>query len=519
MKRVFLILLGTMFVASGATAKKNDHPSFPRSFTEDKRGYMSEAYWKHWNEEEQAQIDADIEKYRKADAKLEIKDLGRNRKVKIEQISHEFIFGAHIFNFNQLGKKEYNDRYKRSYGELFNSATVPFYWTHLEWERGKVRFETAENDTEEWWNNCTEPQRQFHWRRPSTDQIVDFCEQKGIRAHGHVLVWGSRGNGMARWWPDLMTPAEMETWKTLFTKKNLYANKAEKGNEKWNNLTLDEIAKLFPDYPKALDNAWINRIKQIAERYKGRIQSWDVVNESADDNGKKWIPENHPVSRSRRYSLMSGDYPYKALKWAEEYFPKEVKLNINDFRRSPTYTAQVKRLQERGCKIDIMGIQMHIFNTKKCLAMAEGAKTQTPKQVRKYIGWASETGLPLHMSEITIASPSQDERGLMIQAILAQNLYRLWFSQKNMMGITWWNTVDGCGLKGEPAVSGIFFRDMKEKPVYWALDQLINHEWKTNTTVKADKNGNVEFRGFKGKYRITYKDNSGKTKTMEYTLK
>jgi len=166
-----------------------------------------------------------------------------------------------------------------------------------------------------------------------------------------------------------------------------------------------------------------------------------------------------------------------------------------------------------------MGIQMHIFNTKKCLAMAEGAKTQTPKQVRKYIGWASETGLPLHMSEITIASPSQDERGLMIQAILAQNLYRLWFSQKNMMGITWWNTVDGCGLKGEPAVSGIFFRDMKEKPVYWALDQLINHEWKTNTTVKADKNGNVEFRGFKGKYRITYKDNSGKTKTMEYTLK
>ena len=87
------------------------------------------------------------------------------------------------------------------------------------------------------------------------------------------------------------------------------------------------------------------------------------------------------------------------------------------------------------------------------------------------------------------------------------------------MGITWWNTVDGCGKKGEPAVSGIFFRDMKEKPSYWALDQLINHEWKTNVTVKADENGKVQFRGFKGKYHITYKDNKGKTQTLEYILK
>ena len=60
---------------------------------------------------------------------------------------------------------------------------------------------------------------------------------------------------------------------------------------------------------------------------------------------------------------------------------------------------------------------------------------------------------------------------------------------------------------------------MQEKPAYHALDQLINHEWKTNTTVKADKGGNVEFRGFKGKYRITYKNDEGKTESVEYILK
>ena len=139
--------------------------------------------------------------------------------------------------------------------------------------------------------------------------------------------------------------------------------------------------------------------------------------------------------------------------------------------------------------------------------------------MREYVGWASEVGLPLHLSEVTITAPSANERGLMIQGVITQQLYRLWFSQEKMMGITWWNVVDNCGAKGEPSVSGIFTRDMKEKPVYYALDQLINHEWKTNTTVKADEGGKVQFRGFKGKYRITYKDKRGKTQVIEYTLK
>ena len=54
---------------------------------------------------------------------------------------------------------------------------------------------------------------------------------------------------------------------------------------------------------------------------------------------------------------------------------------------------------------------------------------------------------------------------------------------------------------------------------FYALDNLINHEWKTNMTVKASKNGNVEFRGFKGKYHITYTDKFGKEQVIEYHLK
>ena len=515
MKKTILLAVSALFMGYAAQAQE---PVFPRSQAEDTKGYMSEEYWKIWNPEEMARIDADIEKYRKADGELVLENLGRKRDVKIEQIEHEFIFGAHIFNFNQLGKKEYNDRYKELYGTLFNRATVPFYWKEFELEQGKPRFATEYRDTEEFWNKCADPNAELHWRRPSTDQIVEFCESKGIRMHGHVLVWGNRKWQMPYWYKNLMSEEERASFSRYFPNEpNRWASKDVISKE-WTYMSFDEAAATFSTFIRNLDTALENRIKQIAEHYKGRLHSYDVVNESAEDMKDDLIPENHAASKSR-YGIMNGDYPYKSLKWAEKYFPKEVALNINDYFKKPTYTEQTNRLLERGCKIDVMGLQMHLFDLKLCQGIADGAKIQTPSQVREYVGYANQTGLPLHLSEITITAPSPDERGLMIQGIITQQLYRLWFSQEKMIGITWWNVVDGCGAKKEPTVSGLFTRDMQPKPSYYALNQLINNEWKTNTTVQADANGKVQFRGFKGKYRITYKDKKGKTQVVEYTLK
>ena len=125
------------------------------SFAEFKvdRSVMSDAYWKIWNDDVQKKIDADIEKYRKADATVEI-DAPDGATVTASQKTHDFFFGAHIFNFNQLGKKEWNDRYKDLYGTLFNSATVAFYWRTLEMYPYAPRFEERYEDTENFWNNC-----------------------------------------------------------------------------------------------------------------------------------------------------------------------------------------------------------------------------------------------------------------------------------------------------------------------------------------------------------------------------
>jgi GH35 family endo-1,4-beta-xylanase len=219
---------------------------------------------------------------------------------------------------------------------------------------------------------------------------------------------------------------------------------------------------------------------------------------------------------------MPGDYTYRTFKQADQLFPKSVILNINDYANDDRYLKQVADLRSRGCRIDIMGSQMHLFNPADCLKIADGGnvgrRVNSPRQVRDTMAVLAKAGLPIHLSEITITSPGSDDRGKAIQAVIARNLYRVWFSIKPMMGITWWNAVDDCGAPGEPTISGLFTRDMQPKPSYFALNKLINEEWKTRITVKSGEDGAIKFRGFKGNYRITYKDSSGKEKTMEYHL-
>ena len=151
---------------------------------------FSDRYRAMWNCEVQKKIDADIEVNRKADGEFQLPVSAAGKEIKAEQISHDFIFGAHIFNYEQLGSTERNERYKELYGTLFNSATIAFYWKQLELEEGKPRFRPDWKDSEFYWNNCSVPYLEPHWRRPPTDPVVNFCLSKGIRLHGHTLTWG-----------------------------------------------------------------------------------------------------------------------------------------------------------------------------------------------------------------------------------------------------------------------------------------------------------------------------------------
>lgn len=516
MKKVCLVASIILSLAQFALA---DVVRVPTSEAEDINKVMSKKYWEFWNEAEQKKIDADIEANRKADAIVKLEDANETTLVSVEQISHDFIFGAHIFNFNQLGDKTLNTKYRSLYGSLFNSATIPFYWDKFELEQNRPRFATEYWDSEDFWAEVKEPKAQMHWRRPPTDEIVDFCKSQGIRIHAHPLMWGDNYWQIPVWLHKYCARfGEQEKLDTLVEKYPVRSGRNPKieFSEKFRKMSPQEFAEYMPNFVKEFHRLHAERIERICKRYANDIESWDVVNESSTDFGKGNIIPDAPICKSH-YGIMPQDYVRFAFQIAQANLPKTAKLNLNDYNNNYT-AAEAKDLMARGCRVDIIGSQMHLFDPKQTTSIADGANLQTPKAVEHTMNQV-DIGLPVHMSEITITAPDTTEKGRMMQAIIARNLYRKWFSCKPVMGITWWNVVDDCGAPGEPSMSGIFTRTMNPKPAFFALDNLINNEWKTKLSTKPDANGVLKFRGFKGKYRIWYKDVNGVEKFVKVHVK
>ena len=510
------------------------------------RSVMSDRYWEIWNDAEQAKIDAAIETNRMADCTVTV-DAPAGTEVTVEQLDHEFRFGAHIFNFNQLGKTVWNDAYKASYGKggLFNQATVSFYWIDHEPVPGRFRFGGGYEDTERYWNALTvdEAMRERFWRRPAPGPVIDFLKAKDVRIHGHILVWG---NAKPYWIYDWYCP---EDEKRVFDEIGIPRHSSDFGwepcgqgmqmgymgrvarawRERYKDLDERDLAKRTPAYVQNLRRIFRKRVRDVAEAYGDVVDSWDVVNESSKDWARYRKSRTGLGYWFSVYGLMPGDYPLYALLDAKEAICPKANLCINDYNICPDFLAQVKDLESEGAKIDVVGCQMHLFNTNDCMRLAKGETSAnwvgTPKTISDRLDMMAKTGRPLHVSEVTIAAPGVTDRDRMIQAVLARNIYRAWFAHPKTMGITWWNTVDGAGVAGEPLVSGLFTRDLKKKPVYHALDQLINREWKTSLSLVSHVTGPassarsvVKFRGFRGKYRLTWKGADGKLVTKDLRL-
>ena len=50
--------------------------------------------------------------------------------------------------------------------------------------------------------------------------------------------------------------------------------------------------------------------------------------------------------------------------------------------------------------------------------------------------------------------------------------------------------------------AGLLDEQGKPKPIYHALDKLINQDWKTKIEGRVSKEGKINFRGFYGTYSI-----------------
>jgi len=417
---------------------------------------LPENYLKRWDDPAvQKRIDDGIENNRKSDAVLKIVDANGQPVADAEvKITQK----SHEFLFGcnifVLGQmKEKNKAYEDAFLKLFNFATIPFYWDDLEPEPGKLRF--AEGSP-------------YSWRRPPPDRVVAFGKKRGLTLKGHPLLWHNRAH-----------------------------------NPEW-----------MPKAPEELKQVYIKRFKEIAERYAKDIPIWDGVNES--------------LICSKDFPLFSAKdrthQPYVPWAFTEEQkvFRPENALIINDIasfnwpsNKENRFYQQCSKLLEDGIGIEGIGFQFHFFSRKSLDGYLNDDRCDPGTLLDTYELFA-KFGLPLWITEITIGSAGED--GLAIQGRVVRDIYRLWFASPKMAGITWWNLGDGTAYGNEGvAGGGLTDHDFNPKPAYKALDQLINHDWRTNIEAKSGTDGNVEFRGFHGRYQIQVSAD-GKTKTFDVAI-
>jgi len=118
-----------------------------------------------------------IEQFRKGAATIRV--VGADGKpvsdavVTAELLRHDFLFGCNIYMFDRFDLPEKNAIYKKRFADVFNYATVGFYWLGYEPERGKPNYEY-------------------------TDKVVAWAAERGIRMKGHPLLWGNEA-GVPKW--------------------------------------------------------------------------------------------------------------------------------------------------------------------------------------------------------------------------------------------------------------------------------------------------------------------------------
>ena len=130
------------------------------------------------NPEVRAMLQANIEKYRKGDGTVTVLDAAgkpvAGASVKLVHKKHECKFGANLFMLEEFETPEKNERYKQYFSELFTMATLPFYWSATEPEKGHFRYEKGSSPM---------------YRRPPIDLCMEFCAEMGIEPREHALAY------------------------------------------------------------------------------------------------------------------------------------------------------------------------------------------------------------------------------------------------------------------------------------------------------------------------------------------
>lgn len=178
------------------------------------------------------------------------------------------------------------------------------------------------------------------------DQYVSFGQKHHMFVVGHNLVWHN----------------QVPAWVFRDDKGNL--------------LSRDALLARLRDH-----------IFTVVGRYKGKIQSWDVVNEALNEDGT--------LRQSLWEKIIGDDYIAKAFQYAHEADP-QAQLTYNDYNleneaKRNGAIALVKKLQSEGVPITSVGLQNH-----------DNLTWPTPEQEDATISAFGALGMKVEISELDI---------------------------------------------------------------------------------------------------------------------
>ncbi|MFC4096074.1 endo-1,4-beta-xylanase [Euzebyella saccharophila] len=278
------------------------------------------------------------------------------------------------------------------------------------------------------------------------DAYVDLGERYQLFTVGHTLVWHSQ---LAEWVTEVKDSTELK--------------------------------EVMEDH-----------INTIVGRYKGKIDSWDVVNEALKEDGS--------LRESVFYELAGEKYLEWAFELAAEADP-EAQLTYNDYNlTNPEKRAGaisiVKQLKDKGLKIDVVGMQGH-WNLKgpSLEEIEESILAYHKAGVKVAITELDITVLPypwdLEGAEVSqnfegseFMNPYPESLPDSVQRELAdryQSIFKLFLKHKDKIDrVTFWGINDGSSwLNGWPIKNRtnyplLFDRSYRPKDAYKSVLALKN---------------------------------------------
>ena len=412
-----------------------------------------------------------IEQNRKGNARISLVNQNGqpvpNAQIKVKQKTHEFRFGANLFMLDELETPEKNAAYKSYFADVFNMATLPFYWDALEPVQGMPRY-TKDSPRV--------------YRRPSPDLCIEFCEKHGIEPREHALAY-------EQFFPQWLKEAPVDQVKELLEKRyreisERYAAKIPT-IEVTNEMEWDYGKTSFYDEPDYIE--WCFR---AAEKYFPNNQL--VINEHT---GLCWMDRGRVTDKYYAYieaNLLKGvridaiGLQYHLFNRREaEYANTRLTLNPQSiFRHMDMYS-------QFGNPLQITEVTIPAYSWKP-----EDEEIQAELIELLYSIWFSY--------------PNVEQ---IVYWNLVDGYAHLWDPNPEKIAAS-----QGDMSMGENYYYGGLLRfDLSPKPAYYKIKELIQTAWHTDATMTTDESGSTGFRGFFGNYDVEITVN-GKSITKEITL-